>query len=456
MAHVTLDLHPRGFAPARVRALPRQDCLLVIDRVSGRWLTLDRAKRPLLALLGARESDLPESVLGPVRDLRALLVEHEIGVPGSERRFDQLNTVILKLTNACNFACTYCYDFEEFEHATTLSAESGRRVLSEALDLAGSELWVILHGGEPMLLWDRIEELVEAGNAMAEERGKRINFVGQTNMSRVNDRVVEFSYRHGIAWGVSVDGLPEVHDAARVTRRGTGTYATFRQALERYPRFVRRCGVMTTVTAINQGRLLECARHFRDLGMASWDWSLFQPIGRGRGAAGRFMLDTDRLVEAWTELFEAVEAGEFDGFPILPVKKYVDNFIAGPGGNMCMRGECGAARDLLSISANGSIEACDCIDPTGPLAGLGHLDTGTLAEARSSPVAEAIRARDLTLTPCGGCLWYGVCGGTCLAHAPALNDVWADGCALAMRAFDRISDSLVRSDRLVRYVQSLG
>jgi uncharacterized protein len=138
------------------------------------------------------------------------------------------------------------------------------------------------------------------------------------------------------------------------------------------------------------------------------------------------------------------------------VKKYLDNFIAGPGGNMCMRGECGAARDLLSVSADGVVEACDCIDPTGPLSGLGDLKSSTLAAARESPVAEAIRARDLSQAPCEDCIWFGVCGGTCLAHAPSVNEVWADGCALAMRAFDRISNSLVQGDRLVRYLQSVA
>jgi uncharacterized protein len=190
--------------------------------------------------------------------------------------------------------------------------------------------------------------------------------------------------------------------------------------------------------------------------MASWVLCLFKPIGRGRSIGNAFGLDPEALVAAWDALFEAVEAGEFDGFPILPVKKYIDNFVSGPGGNMCMRGECGAGRDLASISANGTIEACDCIDPTGPLAGLGNLRTSTLAAARESPVAQTIRARDLSHAPCDDCIWFGVCGGTCLAHAPSLNEPWDVGCAVALRAFDRISMSLVDGDKLVRYVHGLA
>jgi uncharacterized protein len=450
-----LPLYSEPFDAARIRVLERGDSLLVMDRVSGAWLAVGAEEKPLLPLVPADSRDLPGNLRKPVASLKELLVEHEVGVPDSERHFESLNTIILKLTNACNYACTYCYDFEEFEKATTLDPQHGRQAISEALDLVDSELCVILHGGEPMLLWPLVEELVEAGEQAAAEKGKGIHFIGQSNFSRLDDRVIEFSERHAIAWGVSVDGTPEAHDLARVDHQGRGTYADFESALERYPEFVRRCGVMTTVTRPTQSRLLEAARHFHDLGMASWDWSLFQPIGRGRSESVRFLLDTDALVASWNELFDAVEAGEFDGFPVLPVRKYLKNFISGPGGNMCMRGECGAARDLLSISASGTVDACDCIDPTGPLAGLGDLDTTGLAAARQSPVAEAIRARDLSAAACADCIWFGVCGGSCLAHAPSLNEVWADGCAVAMNAFDRISASLLEHEGLVRYMQSL-
>lgn len=455
MTAVSVEFHQSPFDAARIRAIEHADSVLVMDRVSGAWLTLDARVSPFLPLLAADRRDVPAHLQVGVAELRGLLLEHRVGLRWSERHFGKLNTLIVKLTNACNYACAYCYDFEKFEQATTLPAHIGRQAIAEALDLADPELWVILHGGEPMLLWALVEELVEAGERLALERGKRINFVGQSNFSRVDDRVVEFSERHGIGWGVSVDGVPEVHDHFRVTHTGEGTYVDFARALDRYPRFVQRCGVMTTITKANQSRLLEAARHFRDLGMSSWDWSLFQPIGRGRSGAARFHLDTDVLVNAWDELFVAVEEGEFDGFPVLPVRKYLNNFIAGPAGNMCMRGECGAARDLLSISASGTIEACDCIDPSGPLAGLGDLMTSTLAEARDSPIAHTIRGRDLSGAPCAECIWFGVCGGTCLAHAPSLNEVWADGCALAMRAFDRISKSLMHHDRLVTYLESL-
>jgi uncharacterized protein len=429
--------------------------MLVMDRVSGRWVTLDARFEPLLRLLAAPGGAIPESLRPRLHELAALLRERSIGIPETERRFGALSTIIIKLTNACNLACTYCYDFERSERARRIELAQAVEAIRQGIDLCEDRLWVILHGGEPMLVWPLIEEIVRQGELIAKDRGKQICFSGQSNMTRLTERIVRFSIEHGIDWGVSVDGPAAVHDTFRIRHDGRESYSLFAQSLDRFPRFVRACGVMSTITTANDSILLEIARHFRELGMPSWDWTLFQPIGRGRESAAHLDFDGERLRAAWLRLFQAVEAGEFAGFRVLPITKYLDNFLSGPGKNMCMRPECGAARDLLSVSADGSIEACDCIDPAGPLAGLGHVAQGGLQEARQSPIAESIRARDVQAGPCGECIWFGVCGGTCLAHAPSLDDVWEQACLMSQLAFDEISRSLVRGDALLHYLDSL-
>jgi uncharacterized protein len=119
-----------------------------------------------------------------------------------------------------------------------------------------------------------------------------------------------------------------------------------------------------------------------------------------------------------------------------------------------MRKDCGAARDLLSISSNGEIEACDCIDPLGPIAGLGKMQDGLsneLIAARESPIAKKIRSRDISKLKCGECIWLSMCGGTCLAHAGEVDQVWEPQCMLALNAFQAIAESVARSNRLKEY-----
>lgn len=440
-----------GFDTRRIHLLPRSGKTLVIDQPSGRWILASERLTPDFGLLelSQRGIELDSAQHERVTGLQHLLEERGIGA-GAPRTFQQFNTVILKLTKACNFACTYCYDFEHGDKARRMEEGLLLEAARQAVDLADCRVHFILHGGEPMLAWKLIETLVLETEQYARTRNVEVLFTGQTNLSLLTDRIVSFSLQHNVLWGISQDGRAEDNDRFRVLKNGKGTHDVFLEALETYPDFVRSSNVMSTITRANCGKLLETARYFKDLGMAGWDWSLFQAIGRGREAQP-FDIETDRLLESWIELFAAVEAGEFGEFAVLPVLKYLNNFVGGPSGNMCMRSQCGAARDLLSVSHDGSIEACDSLDPQGDFVGLGHVTAGGLSGAHSSPIADLIRSRDVTKGRCGSCAWFGVCGGTCLAHAGGLHDVWDSSCALSLVAFDAISKSLATGTQLLDY-----
>jgi uncharacterized protein len=438
---------------------------LVMDRDNGKWAMLPTAAAPLLDLIPVDEDLLPEDV----RRRRASLIEKLSGAGvGGPRHTPpgHLTTVILKITKVCNYRCRYCYDMEPDDNLVHLPYEIAISSIEEALRIVPRrverpdkpDLAIILHGGEPTLFFPLIKRLVLESEQIAADLGKKILFAGQTNASRINQDMVDFSSEHGLSWGISMDGPAAFNDRFRVFANGEGAYRDFERAYREYPEFVKGCGILTTVTANNQDHLLTIARHFRDLGMAAWDWSLFQAIGMARCQEDLFGFSIDRVVAAWNQLFDAIESGEFDGFPMKPFTDYLHNFILGPGSNMCMRKDCGAARDLLSVSADGSIEACDCVDRKGPLGNLGLVQIGasdSLRRALASPKAELIRSRDVETGQCSECIWLSVCGGTCMAHAGSVNGIWDAQCRLAMNGFERIASSIAQSGRLRRYWNSL-
>jgi uncharacterized protein len=445
--------------------LPLGEKALVMDRSNGKWAMVAAEAVPLVRLLPFGEEAIPPE-LRPRRDAldRALAASGLGGEPYAPRR--TFNALILKLTKACNFRCGYCYSTEPedapAEMPLGIALEAVRQALQRETDAPPDanrpDLLVILHGGEPLLCFPLIRDLVLAAEGLAARLGKKIAFGGQTNLSRLNRAVVGFSLEHHVAWGVSLDGPPELNDCFRVLAGGGGTYKFFEKARRTYPEFVRTCGVLTTVTAHNQDRLLDIARHFRDCGAAGWGWTLFQAAGLGRDGTGRFGVSYDRLLAAWNLLFDAVEAGEFDGFEVGPVVRYLENLVCGPGSNMCMRNGCGAARELLSVSSDGVIEACDCIDRKSPLAGLGMVRIGaadSLRQAERSEKARVIRSRDVALGECGECIWLAVCGGGCLAYTPSLHGRPEGQCALAKNAFTRIARSIAASSSLKRYWDSV-
>lgn len=435
------------------------DVSLLIDRGNGKWVVIASDDARVLTDPAADGQDRKERLLGTLEQHGLLRSPF---VPPA-----RLNTLILKITKVCNYRCEYCYDMEPDDNLVHMSYDIAHAAICEALTLARnpspglvlSDLTVILHGGEPTLFFPFIQRLVTEAEGFAANLGKRVKFTGQTNLSRLTQEMVDFSIAHNITWGVSLDGPPHVNDRFRLLPNGQGTYQLFQQALDKYPDFVRQFGVLTTVTSHNERQLLGIARHFRDIGMPAWDWSLFQPIGMARAHEGSMGYDVDAVVHSWDELFDEVVAGSFDGFAVQPVLDYLQNFLTGPGPNMCMRNGCGAARDLLSVSSDGQIEACDTIDRRGPLGNLGLLQIQTrdsLERALRSDKAQLIRSRDVTRANlCDECAWLAVCGGTCLAHARELHAVDRSMCALAMNAFNRIAESVATVGELKRYWSSL-
>jgi uncharacterized protein len=444
---------PLTFHPQRVKTRRYGDQVFVVDRLSGKWLFAPATREKEIRGIGESQHGARQEEGQWIQ----LLSREGLGVDLPTPSFDAMRVLILKITSSCNWRCGLCYDFETEERARVLDETIARNAIEQAIELTPDILQILLHGGEPMLAWPLIESLVVFAEETAMRLGKRVEFTGQSNFSRITDRIVAFSQEHRISWGVSLDGPAVLNDVHRVDNKGKGTHALFMDALQQWPDFVRGAGVMATITSVNAHRLLEVARHIRDLGMPGLDWSLFQAIGRARHRQD-FAFDPALIVQSWNEVFEAVMLGEFDGFKINFVTSRINNFFYGGAGNMCLRPKCGAGRDLMSLSADGTIEACDCIDPMRPdIANLGNMLSMSLKVARESDKAVRMRARDMSNAPsCSTCPWFSMCGGTCLAYAKSLDAKSELYCALSMGTYDTIArECAVSGDRISRYLESL-
>lgn len=426
---------------------------LVIDRMTGRWLLSgEEAAGRIERHVRAEGHALDEAV-------RQSLARAGLGQWIEDAPEPPLSMLILKLTSACNLGCLYCYDYDPIHKATVAERGAFERAISQALDACGGQLRIVLHGGEPTLVWPLIEGLVDYAEAEAQRRGVNVSFGGQTNLTRLDERIVRFSTAHAIAWGISIDGPPAINDRYRVTHRGKGSHALMQKQIETWPEFVAGCGAISTVTSANVDHLLEVARYVQSLHIRAWDWALFQPSGRGAtGPGSAFAFDMGSLMQAWSLLYAAVQQGEFDGFAVRPVLKYLYNFLHGAGAYMCLRPKCGAGRELAAITADGVWQGCDCIDRAHPCGEAGDIRETDLASVRSGPVFEALRSRDLSAAaPCATCPWYALCGGTCLAYGDDLSDRSLLHCALAQYAYKSIAqDFSTDPARILRYMASVA
>ena len=139
-----------------------------------------------------------------------------------------VKALCLHIAHDCNLACRYCFAEEgEYKgHRALMSAEVGKAALDFLVKNSGSRrnLEVDFFGGEPLMNFDVVKEIVAYGRSLEEPNHKKFRFTLTTNGVLLNDEVMEFANREMDNVVLSVDGRKEVHDYMRPFRNGKGSY----------------------------------------------------------------------------------------------------------------------------------------------------------------------------------------------------------------------------------------
>ena len=198
--------------------------------------TKDEIKAELLAKYGERENlsagEIDE-VLADIEQLKAdgkRFTKHVY----ADRAFDFKNrsTVVkalcLHVAHTCNLNCSYCFAAQGKYHGerALMSFETGKRALDFLVEHSGTRknLEVDFFGGEPLMNFEVVKQLVAYARSIERQAGKNFRFTLTTNGVLLNDEVTEFANRECHNVVLSLDGRKEVHDRLRKTVNGQGSY----------------------------------------------------------------------------------------------------------------------------------------------------------------------------------------------------------------------------------------
>lgn len=326
------------------------------------------------------------------------------------------NVLLIKLTGTCNWACTYCYDYDKARFRSSLRlddvADSIRRMMVHHRQIS-----IMFHGGEPLLHFPELKRIVAFTESCAREHGSTARYALQTNGVLIDDEIIAFLNAHAFDIGLSLDGPPDLNDLTRIDHQGRGTGRAVEALYERHADFMtRRVGVITTVTSANVDSLSRIARYLRDLGVRSWKTAIFDVEGRGlqhpelHAATAPYIA----FIRQW---LDECEAGQWNGFKFKNVLELIDTIASPKRPNICLRLPCGAGRDFMVASADGNLMACDATYDA--LFVLGKTSDG-LSQAQTSDNARRLAEREhwlLNEAPCATCPWLHYCAGTCMAKA---------------------------------------
>ena len=140
-----------------------------------------------------------------------------------------LKALCLNVSHKCNMACTYCFTAKNFssDAEKLMSVDVGAQAIDFLIAQSGGQKYldVDFFGGEPLLNWEVVKDIVAYARGREQGSGKKFRFTLTTNGLDINDDVIDFTNKEMHNVVLSLDGREETHDNMRKLSNGNGSYA---------------------------------------------------------------------------------------------------------------------------------------------------------------------------------------------------------------------------------------
>ena len=354
-----------------------------------------------------------------------------------KKRETVVKALCLHIAHDCNLACKYCFAEEGEYHGrrALMSYEVGKKALDFLIANSGNRrnLEVDFFGGEPLMNWDVVKQLVEYGRSREEECNKKFRFTLTTNGVLLNDEIMEFCNKEMSNVVLSLDGRKEVNDQMRPFRNGKGSYELI------VPKFIKFAEsrnqnnyyVRGTFTRDNLD-FSKDVLHFADLGFKQM--SVEPVVGLPEEPYAIREEDLPKIMEEYDKL--AVEyvkrKKEGRGFNFF---HFMLDLEQGPCVAKRLTG-CGSGTEYLAVTPWGDLYPChQFVGEEGFL--LGNVDEGI---KKTDLVNEFKLCNVYAKDKCSDCFAKFYCSGGCAANSNkfhgSITDAYDIGCEMQKKRIE--------------------
>ena len=270
-----------------------------------------------------------------------------------------IKAMCLHISHDCNLRCKYCF-------ASTGDFGKGRKLMpfevgKAAIDFlleksVGREnLEVDFFGGEPLMNFDVVKQIVEYARSKEEEYHKNFRFTITTNGMLLDDDTIDYINKEMYNVVLSIDGRKEVNDRMRVRVDGSGCYD---RILPKFKKLVDGRGdkeyyVRGTYTKYN----LDFSEDVMHLYEAGFDEISVEPVIESPEEAYAITEeDLDQIYAEYDKLVDRIGAIRKNGKHINFFHFMID-LDQGPCVIKRLRG-CGSGNEYVSITPDGDIYPC--------------------------------------------------------------------------------------------------
>ena len=387
-----------------------------------------------------RDDVTEDDVMSCIDDIEFLKAEGKLYTPDTfaeaagtfkERSKDVIKALCLHVAHTCNLNCSYCFASQGKYHGqrALMSLETGKRALDFLIENSGdrTNLEVDFFGGEPLMNWEVVKQLVEYARVQEKKHRKNFRFTLTTNGMLIDEDVIDFADRQMSNVVLSLDGRKEIHDRLRVDYKGNGSYDAI---VPKFKRLVESRGgkdyyIRGTFTHANPD-FTKDVFHMADLGFT--DLSM-EPVVAAEGDPAALTSEDIEIVKQQYEILaQDMLRRQREGRPIT-FYHYMLDLTGGPCIYKRISG-CGCGTEYMAVTPWGDLYPCH------QFVGDAAYKLGDIWEGVSnSPLQEEFRTCNAYSRPeCGDCWAKFYCSGGCAANAchasGSIRGVYKPGCEL--------------------------
>lgn len=362
-----------------------------------------------------------EELIGELRYVRGIVSESvtpalaPAAAPTSPPADFPLQALVLNITNQCNLACTYCYEFGADKIATpagktkymTLETATASVDFLLANSPGRQAVHITFFGGETLMNFKLLRQVVAYAREQAALQGRGVGFSLTTNATLLTDEIIEFLADNEIGVTVSMDGPPDLQDKRRVDKKGRGTYAVIEPRLRKLIARHNTRAITARVTLTDGVTdVMRIYRHLKDdlgfdeIGFAPVTNSGDQDYAIDDPGMDGVLAQFNELADEWLDY---ALRGRRHGFS--NVSETIGELIQGVNKSH----PCGAGLGLLGVSPSGDLSPCHRFTDADTHT-LGHVTSGVDTEKRQDFLA---RGHVEAKYECQTCWARPLCAGGC-------------------------------------------
>jgi uncharacterized protein len=221
--------------------------------------------------------------------------------------FTKLHIFVVSLR--CEHSCHYC-QVSRVSHNKSrydMSEETASRALDLVFRSPANEIKIEFQGGEPLLNFERIVQIIEEAEVRGLATGKAIEFVVTSNLALITDEMLEYFRRHGVLISTSLDGPEFIHNANR-PRPGDNSYELTVQGIQRVREVLGydKVGALMTATKRSLQHPREIVDEYVDRGFQSIFLRSLSPYGFAVKTARSIGYTADEFLNFYLEALDYI------------------------------------------------------------------------------------------------------------------------------------------------------